>query len=411
MKPVIEVTNVSKKYRLGEGVKYLTLRDSLSNLVGSPWGFLTGGERETFFALKEVSFVVEPGEVLGVIGANGAGKSTLLKVLSRITPPTSGEIYLRGRVASLLEVGTGFHQELTGRENIFLNGAILGMKQREISRKFDQVVAFSGIERFLDTPIKHYSSGMYVRLAFSVVAYLDADILLVDEVLAVGDVEFQKKSLGKMEGMIQEGRTVIFVSHNMDAVQRLCGRLLVLDQGKVIYFSDDVVGGISRYLQLEGARNKLGLKNSLVSRRGNGLARFIEILPIDRKGSRLSEVKENQPFEILLSVKAERALDLAVLSVTFVDQASRDLLTSFISDSLKVSRLEMGVHTFKLKVDPNILLPGVYMVRLACLGPALVEYDHIASAFHLRVVSDSSRVAVPAPRPGLVSIPLVWKKL
>lgn len=411
MKSVIEVTNISKKYRLGENVKYLTLRDSLSNLVRNPWGFLTGGERETFFALKGVSFKVEAGEVLGMIGANGAGKSTLLKILSRITLPTSGEICLRGRVASLLEVGTGFHQELTGRENIFLNGAILGMKQREISRKFDQIVAFSGIERFLDTPIKHYSSGMYVRLAFSVAAHLDADILLIDEVLAVGDAEFQKKSLGKIEGMIQEGRTVIFVSHNMDAVQRLCGRLLVLDRGKAIYFSDDVVGGISRYLQLEGARNKLGLKNNLVSRRGNGLARFAEVSLMNRKGGRLNEVKENQLFEILMSVKAEKALDLTVLSVTFVDQVGRDLLTTFMSDSLEISRLEMGLHTFKLKIDPNVLLPGVYTVRLACLGPAFVEYDHIASAFRLRVVSDSSRATAPAPRPGLVNIPLVWKKL
>ncbi len=255
---MVQVEALGKRYRLRHNAdggvhRYTTLRDVLAASAAAPWQWLTGSRRdgtatgEDFWALRDVSFQVAEGEVVGIIGRNGAGKSTLLKILSRITEPTSGRVTLGGRVASLLEVGTGFHPELTGRENIYLNGAILGMSRQEMARKFDEIVAFAEVERFLDTPVKHYSSGMYVRLAFGVAAHLEPDVLIVDEVLAVGDAEFQKKSLGKMREVSRGGRTELFVSPNIAAVQSLCGRAIWLDRGAVAF--DGAVGdSISRYL-------------------------------------------------------------------------------------------------------------------------------------------------------------------
>jgi homopolymeric O-antigen transport system ATP-binding protein len=240
MNPAIRVDHLAKEYRIGSGSRsYRTLRESLSDSFKASCRLLMSkpkhrGAEETIWALNDVSFEVKPGEVVGLIGRNGAGKSTLLKLLSRITEPTSGHIEIRGRMGSLLEVGTGFHPELTGRENIYMNGSILGMSRREIRRRFDEIVAFSEIERFLDTPVKRYSSGMYVRLAFAVAAHLEPEILLVDEVLAVGDASFQKKCLNKMEDVGGQGRTVLFVSHNMPAVTRLCPRAVLLAGGKIV---------------------------------------------------------------------------------------------------------------------------------------------------------------------------------
>lgn len=233
---IIEVKNLGKKYNIGHRQGgYLTLRDVLTNVFKKPWLlFRKRVSKEGFWALKDVNFSIEKGEVVGIIGANGAGKSTLLKILSQITTPSEGEVRIEGRVGSLLEVGTGFHPELTGRENIFLNGAILGMSKKEIQKKFDEIVAFSGVEKFLETPVKYYSSGMYVRLAFAVAAHLEPDILIIDEVLAVGDAEFQKKCLGKMDDITKkEGRTILFVSHNMGAIRQLCQRCVLLEKGEV----------------------------------------------------------------------------------------------------------------------------------------------------------------------------------
>ena len=235
--PVITVEGLSKRYVIEHESRHDNLRDTLHHTARKLWRRFrwgTGFQKEEFWALRDVSFEVQRGEVVGIIGRNGAGKSTLLKILSRITEPTAGRIELRGRVASLLEVGTGFHPELSGRENVFLNGAILGMSRAEIRRKFDEIVAFAEVEQFLDTPVKHYSSGMYVRLAFAVAAHLEPEILVVDEVLAVGDIEFQRKCLGKMEQVAGGGRTVMFVSHNMPAIQRLCARSVYLRQGSVV---------------------------------------------------------------------------------------------------------------------------------------------------------------------------------
>ena len=258
MQPIVRIEQLGKEYDLGETASavYGTLRDTFMQLVTRPLGRdWSPARRETIWALRDVSFDVLSGEVLGIIGRNGAGKSTLLKILSRITDPTEGRVSLWGRVGSLLEVGTGFHPELTGSENIYLNAAIIGMTRREIDRKFDEIVAFSELERFLDTPVKRYSSGMYMRLGFAVAAHLDPEILVVDEVLAVGDAQFQKKCLGKMGDVARGGRTVVFVSHNMVAVQSLCDRVVWLDQGRVVEIGDpgEVV---ARYLKgsMLGAR-------------------------------------------------------------------------------------------------------------------------------------------------------------
>jgi lipopolysaccharide transport system ATP-binding protein len=237
----IRADNLSKQYKIGaQLVKYQTFRDTLANAIKAPIRRLRGEQitrHTTIWALKDVSFNVPRGQVLGIIGRNGAGKSTLLKILSRVTEPTKGEVEIRGRVGSLLEVGTGFHPELTGRENIYLNGAILGMKRTEIEGKFDEIVHFSGVEQFIDTPVKRYSSGMYLRLAFSVAAHLEPEILVVDEVLAVGDAEFQRKCLGKMNDVAEQGRTVLFVSHNMSAILRLTQESIVLDKGQIVHNS------------------------------------------------------------------------------------------------------------------------------------------------------------------------------
>lgn len=250
MKPIIEVSNVSKRYNLFQPKGgYIALRDVLTDFFKNPLANSITDEK-TFLALNNINFKINQGEIVGIIGPNGAGKSTLLKILTRITPPTKGEITLRGKVASLLEVGTGFHPELTGRENIFLNGSILGMTRKEVKRKFDEIVNFSGVEKFIDMPVKHYSSGMQVRLAFSVAAHLEPDILLVDEVLAVGDAEFQKKSLGKMESVSKQGRTVLFVSHNMGIITRLCQRGILLQKGQIA-MDGDINAVVSQYLKLD----------------------------------------------------------------------------------------------------------------------------------------------------------------
>ncbi|HPD75525.1 MAG TPA: ABC transporter ATP-binding protein [Methanoregulaceae archaeon] len=248
--PVIRVNHVSKQYRLGgPQERYFTLRDAITTTLKAPSRIIPGSHSpETFSALQDVSFDVGPGEVVGIIGRNGAGKSTLLKILSRITYPTEGTVELHGRVGSLLEVGTGFHPELTGRENIFLSGSILGMRRNEIDTKLDEIVRFSEIERFLDTPVKRYSSGMYVRLAFAVAAHLEPEILLIDEVLAVGDAAFQKKCLGKMKDVATAGRTILFVSHNMNAIEQLCSSCILIENGRIRKSGTDVGAVIKSYL-------------------------------------------------------------------------------------------------------------------------------------------------------------------
>src|SRR3990167_753288 len=240
MKPVIEVTEISKSYKISHQTNpaYGTLKDDFTKLLKKPFSNDSRDKKEIFWALKNISFEVNHGETFGIIGQNGSGKSTLLKIISRIVEPDTGSVRIRGKVASMLEVGTGFHPELTGRENIFFNGSVLGMGRQEIARKFDDIVAFSGVEKFLDTPVKFYSSGMYVRLAFAVAVHLDSEVLIIDEVLAVGDAQFQKKSLNRMRNIAKEGRTIVFVSHSMPAIKELCSKAMLLEKGRIKYLGE-----------------------------------------------------------------------------------------------------------------------------------------------------------------------------
>jgi lipopolysaccharide transport system ATP-binding protein len=325
----IEAHDLGKRYRIGERERYYTLRDSLAQLCSRPLRWLRKGEplngaahvaaldtpslltcrepRSDFiWALKDISLEIRRGEVIGIIGRNGAGKSTLLKILSRITEPSAGEARVHGRVGSLLEVGTGFHPELTGRENIYLNGAILGMKKSEIERKFDEIVSFAEIEKFLDTPVKHYSSGMYMRLAFSVAAHLEPDILLVDEVLAVGDAAFQKKCLGRMEDVAKEGRTVVFVSHNMAAIQNLCRKCILLDAGS-ISLEGEASATIETYLAEVRGREIPDL-SSRTDRQGSGWIRFSSVSFFGRNGRIASTFLSGESCEIKLFYRMEKPL-------------------------------------------------------------------------------------------------------
>lgn len=295
MKPIITVDGVSKRYTIGKKESYGSLRDEVMDALSSPFRRLFGGGASPdpfVWALKDVSFEVFEGDVLGIIGRNGAGKSTLLKILSRITEPTEGRIEMRGRIASLLEVGTGFHPELTGRENIFMNGALLGMSSREIKAKFDEIVAFSEIEKFLDTPVKRYSSGMYVRLAFAVAAHLEPEILIIDEVLAVGDASFQKKCLGKMGEVARGGRTVLFVSHNMTAVESLCKRAVMLNNGSIV--KDGPAGAVTADYLYDAARVVLEQTwDDAAAAPGNDQVRLhrLAISAVDRKPDELITIK------------------------------------------------------------------------------------------------------------------------
>ena len=268
MKPIIEITGISKKFKVQEkGTPYLSLRDHIMQLLASPKKKL--GRKDEFYALKNVSFNIMPGDTIGIIGKNGAGKSTLLKILSKITPPSEGKIISRGRIASLLEVGTGFHPELSGRENIFLNGSIMGMKRSEIQKNFDEIVDFAGIDRFIDTPLKHYSSGMQLRLAFAVAAFLENEILILDEILAVGDAEFQKKCMNKMGEVSKSGRTILFVSHNMAGVKSLCKTGVYLDKGTLIN-TGTIENIIEQYSS--AINNTENLSNGILNYNGPSLA-------------------------------------------------------------------------------------------------------------------------------------------
>lgn len=311
----IKVEGLSKQYRLGARAPYRRLTETLNDALTAPFRLLSGGTKPprhegtkgdaesdgTFWALKDVSFEIKKGEVVGIIGRNGAGKSTLLKILSRITEPTHGDVWLHGRVGSLLEVGTGFHPELSGRENIFLNGAILGMKRWEIQKKFDEIVAFSETEKFLDTPVKHYSSGMYMRLAFAVAAHLEPEILLVDEVLAVGDAQFQKKCMGKMGEVAKQGRTVLFVSHNMQAVRALCRRCVMLEQGSTLADGDPVA--VTSQYQSTLNQVRIGSDTAVFDtkfRRGSGAVRMNGITVEDEGGTRRLDFAYGQTIRFRL---------------------------------------------------------------------------------------------------------------
>jgi len=364
---VIRVENLGKKYTIGQqqGERYTALRDVIANgAKGIAGRFRSGkGKRqdstsEDFWALKDVSFEIKQGDRVGIIGRNGAGKSTLLKILSRITEPTSGRISIKGRVASLLEVGTGFHPELTGRENIFLNGAILGMGRAEILRKFDEIVEFAEVEKFLDTPVKRYSSGMYVRLAFAVAAHLEPEILIVDEVLAVGDAAFQKKCLGKMEDVGKEGRTIIFVSHNMAAVSQLCQKGVLLAEGKIILESriDKIT---SQYLHQISSSDDAFIK--LAEPQYSELF-FQEISILDNKDILSNELDSCSSFRIKLNYTVNEHLKEVELAIRIKSSNSIPVFTTIYSDSSDRDKMNKspGNYTASVEIPGSFLMPGTY---------------------------------------------------
>ncbi len=401
-KPIIEVKNISKQYKIRhERGKYVALRDVLTNFFKRPISTLTG-KTEEFFALKNVSFNIYKGEVVGIIGHNGAGKSTLLKILSQITPPTHGEIVIHGKIGSLLEVGTGFHPELTGRENIFLNGAILGMTKDQITKNFDAIVEFAGIERFLDTPVKYYSSGMYVRLAFSVAAHMDPEILLVDEVLAVGDAEFQKKCLGKMEEVTKEqGRTILFVSHNMSAVQNLCKRSILLDAGKVVAIGDtrDI---IDQYLS---ARSK----QEAVTEYTHPFFKKISLL--DEKSSPRTEFPINESFSIEIEFDCKKEISNNTLSLMIYSHDRDMLLYSSEADSFgTLQTYTEGNHIRKITIPKFLLNPGRYTFDVILHEPNIAMHDKITNVgFEIKNIDNPRSVIFQGNHPGRIATILEYK--
>ncbi len=390
--PIIEVKDISKKYILSHRPPYETLRDIVTEFAKKPFRNLRRGAKETkedFWALKDVSFNVQQGEAIGLIGANGSGKSTLLKILSQITDPTEGEIKIRGRVASLLEVGTGFHPELTGRENIFLNGAILGMKNKEINEKFDDIVKFSGVEKFLDTPIKRYSSGMYVRLAFAVAAHMDPDILIVDEVLAVGDAEFQKKCIEKMENITKTGgRTVIFVSHNLIAIQNLCTKTIALEHGQIKHMGD-TKEVIDQYM---ADKTRPSINPELSERGDVGEIRFTDIQVTNTNDS--TKIKSGDALRFKVSYSSDFAKPIAKAQV----------IVSVLSSTSKVlvARLDSTVtaDTFTApltttgdvicETGPMNFVEGLYTVNLDFLIDG-ENRDHMERTTSFNIETDNKK--------------------
>jgi len=385
--PAIEVSGLSKRYVIEHESRHDTLRDTLHHTARKLWRRFrwgTGFQREEFWALKDVSFTVQPGEVVGIIGRNGAGKSTLLKILSRITEPTAGKVTLRGRVASLLEVGTGFHPDLTGRENIYLNGAILGMRRAEIRRKFDEIVAFAEVEKFLDTPVKRYSSGMYVRLAFAVAAHLEPEILIVDEVLSVGDVAFQKKCIGKMQDVASnQGRTVLFVSHNISALLSLCQSGLLLQDGRLVAH-----GSIQRTTQqfLSSGENQSGH----YERTPGASAKPFEIKAIQLLGADghpTSNLENGSPFHIALEYHSQSSrLEGFIPSISVCNLLGIKLFHHHARLEKKMPLTPPGSGRIEFRMTKTPLPAGTYRLSAALVTIDGRVVDHLENVLEFTVV-------------------------
>ncbi|OFZ51862.1 MAG: hypothetical protein A2381_00985 [Bdellovibrionales bacterium RIFOXYB1_FULL_37_110] len=409
---IIKVENLSKRYVIKHQnrERYTTLRDVITNT----FNFSNKKKLHTseeFWAVNNLSFNIGQGERLGIIGRNGAGKSTLLKLISRITEPTMGKITLNGRVASLLEIGTGFHPELTGRENIFLNGAVLGMRRLEIKKKFDEIVSFAEIEQFLDTPVKRYSSGMYVRLAFAVAAHLEPEILIVDEVLAVGDAHFQKKCLGKMEDVGKEGRTVLFVSHNMMAIRQLCPRCILIDQGKLI-IDDKTNTTINHYNQIS-KNTKIDEKTHIHNeklRRGEGAIRFTKIEITNALGESCPSFKIGESIFFKMSYKVFKIMDGVKIHIALKSGISRETVTNFehilldnpvLPDTEGDVTLEIAAH--------HVIRSGEYPLyfHLADKHDSPASIDVVDEVTLPLVISEESDLHTPGipMRSGCFSVP------
>ena len=399
----IQISGLSKRYRIGIRDKHPTIRETLMSVASAPlrkvrhWvsGTNDGTGAEWVWALRDVDFEVKKGEVIGIIGRNGAGKTTLLKILSGITEPTAGYADIYGRIGSLLEVGTGFHMELTGRENIYMNGAILGMHRQEIKKKFDEIVDFSEIDKFLDTPVKRYSSGMFVRLAFAVAAHLEPDILIVDEVLSVGDIRFQKKCLGKMQDISHgQGRTVLFVSHNMDTIQKLCSHCLILEQGKLIA-KGDTASMVLRYISSNSyqAQPNHWIDVSEMRRRGTGKARFMAVRYSSLNDAVLFHPYPSGPLEFLLAIESDSYTSVESLAVMIYNKTSGTRLVSAdIATIGQVVELKKGKNVVRLRIEQLHLNPDVYILGLKLSDKAgrMTPLDYLESTFEIEVVHNKS---------------------
>lgn len=411
----IRVENLTKRYRIGIIQKEQAEKRSLVQRATNPFRYLATTLRppsddETLWALNGVSFEVERGKVLGVIGRNGAGKSTLLKLLARITEPTSGVATIHGRVGALLEVGTGFHPELTGRENVFLSGAILGMRRTEIERKFDEIVSFSGVERFIDTPIKYYSSGMRVRLGFAVAAHLEPEVLLIDEVLAVGDAEFQKKCLGKMSEVATEGRTVLFVSHNMAAVQSLCNRGIYLQHGKVLV-DGSINDAVATYLKMieDRTQEDLSLRND---RSGRGGMRLVGVDITDQSEMSAMTLITGQPAKFVFHLnQIPTGMVLEYVDFTIYDLQGRPVAYFNSGDTGDKDMHDASLGTLVVcAVDELLLIPGRYRINVGIAGNGDLQ-DHVEGAAFFNVEEGQIRgrpVVARSQRLGSVMLPHRW---
>jgi lipopolysaccharide transport system ATP-binding protein len=409
----IRAEGLSKVYRLVERERYSALRDKLAQAARAPWSLLKREKRETFWALKDVDLEVKQGEVLGLIGRNGAGKTTLLKILSRITRPSEGWAEIYGRVGSLLEVGTGIHAELTGRENIFLSGAILGMSKREINSKFDEIVAFAELEKFLETPVKHYSSGMYVRLTFAVAAHLEPEILLVDEVLAVGDANFQRKCVGKMDDVARTGRTILFVSHNAAAVTRLCSRCILLDAGKVLS-NGETHEVISAYLRLglaSGAQREWDSDNAP----GDSVVRLraVRIRRTDGIVAEAFDIRQSVGVDVVFDV-LEGGRDLTPNLHIFNEEGVTVFVTHDVDPAWRGRPRREGRYTSTAWIPGNFLAEGTFTVGAAIttLAPVNVRlYERDAVTFQVidSTDGDSARGDYVGHLPGIVRPLLRWE--
>jgi lipopolysaccharide transport system ATP-binding protein len=421
---MIRVENLSKHYRLGahSSGEYQTVREVLTQSVSRIWnqfrrwrtarphGVETPrGERGGFWALKDVSFEVQPGTVVGIIGRNGAGKSTLLKILSRITEPTSGRAEVRGRIGSLLEVGTGFHHELTGRENIYVNGSILGMRRREIERRFDAIVAFAGMEQFLDTPVKRYSSGMYVRLAFAVAAHLDPEILIVDEVLAVGDATYQRRCIERMTELARSGRTVLFVSHNMDLVQRMCNSAVLLERGEVV--AQGAVDSIVQdYLGRQlGARDGTDLTDC--QRVGDGRARFTRFWLEGPDGQRRANHQSGDDLTVCMEIDASQELPDVALAVVIKTVSGARLISSWTAEVDYHPALRRGRQVFRCRFRRVAIRPGQRLVVVLWMESAgVLDYLEDAGIFEV-TDGPTTRSLSSDPHQGAVLYDYTWQQV
>jgi lipopolysaccharide transport system ATP-binding protein len=415
MTPSIRIQELGKNYRVNHAEQrapYKTLRDSISRIATAPirrWR--AGGHYgvvEQFWALQDVNVDVQPGEVVGIIGRNGAGKSTLLKILSRITGPTTGHVEIRGRVGSLLEVGTGFHPELTGRENIYMNGSILGMSRCEIRSKFDEIVDFSGVEKFLDTPVKRYSSGMQVRLAFAVAAHLEPEVIVVDEVLAVGDVEFQKKCLGKMGDVARSGRTVLFVSHQLPAIEALCSRVLVLEAGKT-YFDGPSSDGVDAYLDLLRSHQGVGSLANRTDRNGSGVARYRSLGLLDSFGRLTDRLSSGGPMEVEAVIECHKPLKSAQCIFIFSTIRGQRVFRLATQDHGFLIPTSEGSFRLRCQVPAINLMPGGYTVSLRLLSMnELVDEVQDAAQFSVVARDHNGSGKLLGTHQDLIFYPCQW---